>query len=146
MQFHKVKKKRKSVTAEWQIYFHSGKNPGFFHQKLLRPWTVSVLALTKCFIIACGEKAAYQRAACDGVYHSIEDIDRKAQQCRPTVNYSFIHVILKEREWRAAFWFFSLFNKLLWKTLKKKNLKNEEVLSQAEKPDHTPLRWCIYVV
>ncbi|CAG6005691.1 unnamed protein product [Menidia menidia] len=51
-----------------------------------------VCALTTCFIIVCGEKAAYQRAAGDGFYHSIEDIDRKPQQCGPTVNDSFIHI------------------------------------------------------
>lgn len=47
----------------------------------------------------------YQRAACDGFYHCIEDTDRKSQQCRSTVNYGFIHVILKERE-RALMFFY----------------------------------------
>lgn len=57
-----------------------------------------LFALTTCFIIVCGETATYQRTACDGFYHCIEDVDRKTQQCRSTVNYSFIHVVLKERE------------------------------------------------
>lgn len=61
-----------------------------------------------CFIIVCGAAVAYQRAACDGFYHCIEDVDRKSQQRRPTVNYSFIHVILKERakEWSAVLFFY----------------------------------------
>lgn len=42
--------------------------------------------------------AAYQWGASDGLNHRIEDVGRKAQQCRPTVNYSFIHVILKGKE------------------------------------------------
>lgn len=108
-----VNKQKHGAHTHTHIYiFITGKkNPLSLHLKLLRPWTVSVcysplhsFALTTCFIIVCGAEAAYQRAACDGFYQCIEDVDRKSQQSRPTVDYSFIHVILKEREkeWRAV--------------------------------------------
>lgn len=57
-----------------------------------------LFALTTCFIIVCGETAAYQWTACDGSYHRVEHVDRKSQQCCPTVDYSFIHVILRKKK------------------------------------------------